>query len=159
MARRGTLLALIRASVIDGHTAPLVPVGWEVVREAADWSTVYPLGREGSSVVGGQEREHRDVFFHARAMATVGAFTPPRVAFACVGHPWVLVRLADRIAADGLAWTRTWTKLADLRADATTAATAVKAAWRDERAEGDAGDVVRLLARIAGFEADDAEGA
>jgi hypothetical protein len=156
--RRGTLLALVRASVVDGHAAPLVPAGWLVQREAADWSTVYPLGREGSSVVAGQVREHREVFFHARAMATVGSFSPPRVAFACVGHPWVLAYLAARIASDGLAWTRTWATLADLRADATAAAVAVKDAWRDERAEGDAGERVRLLARMAGFEDDDAEG-
>jgi hypothetical protein len=154
MARRGTLIAYVRRddTVADFHTL-LVPGSWELLRESDKWATVWPLTRTGSSVIGGQLRQHRDVFFHVCLM--VAHDTLPRALFVCVGHPFILQQLADMIAADGLAWTRTWSTLAAFRADNTALAVQVRAAWPADHLDG---GVHRIMARMAGFEDDDGEG-
>jgi len=148
MPRRGTLIAYVRRT---GNTM-LTPASWEAIAEDAGWSTVYPLGRDGASEIGGQSRAHRDVYFHARLMVAHPSL--PRGLYVCVGHPWVLSRLADAIAADGLAWTRTWSSLAALRSDVSALAAELRASWPAEHIEGGG---VRLRARMAGHLDDDAE--
>lgn len=148
MARRGTLLAYVRRDdTIPADPTVLVPASWALVRESSGWATVYPLGRTGSSVVGGQMREHRDVFLHAWLGFAHASLA--RACFVVVGHPYALGYLADRVAADALAWTRTWASLAELRADVGTTATLIKSAWR--------AGAIELPSRIAGFDDDDAE--
>lgn len=146
------LLAFIRAE--PSRDVPLVPASWDVTVEDNRWSTLYPLGRDQPGV-----------FFHARLIARASG-NPLRAVFVCTGAPGVLQRLADRIAADRLPWTQTWATLAALRADSGATATAIKAAWTDERphaydAQGaDLGPVgvrVALYGRMAGFNAEDAE--
>lgn len=155
MARRGSLLAYIRAhATLD---QPLVPASWDVTQEASRWSSVYPLGRTST-----------DVSFHARLMIRRTGFTPHRGLFACVGTPAVLQALADRIAADALAWTRTWATLAAFRADTVPAIVALRGEYPDERPRlwsgdppvdgGPIGTLVALHARMAGFDDDDGEG-
>jgi len=153
MPRRGTLLAYVRRDDADPSRPGLVvPSTWTKSHESSEVfsgvETVWPLGREGSSVISGVDREHADVFFHAWLSAVHA--TLPRAVFVCVGHPIVLERLAERIAADGLPWTRTWSDLPSFRADVTTLAVQLRAVWR---AEG-----VILPVRLAGFEDDDGEG-
>jgi hypothetical protein len=162
MARRGTLIAYVRRA--DGVVFPdgvarstlLVPSSWTLRPEAcappATLASVWPLGIEGSSVIGGQVREHRDVFFHAYMMVPHASLQ--RALFVLVGHPYVLARVSDMVASDALSWTRTWANLADFRADATTLAQQVRASWPVEHTDG---GVVRLLARVAGYDEDDAE--
>lgn len=136
-----TLIAFVRAdAVID---VPVVPGAWEITQHDNRWSTVYPLGREDGRS------------FNVRLIARDGS-QPQRACFVCTGPAGVLQRLADRIAADGLAWTRTWPTLAVLRADGTAAAIAVRGKWPDERP--DAGStLVALWARMAGALGEDAE--
>ena len=144
--RRGTLIVLVRRESTDS-IAPLVPAAWDIIHEADGWFSVYPLGRQ-----------ERDVFFHMRHMMSHPTFA--RAVYVCVGHPHILSRLADRIAEDGLNWTRAWANLPELRADGTAVAVAVKQAWRDRDLDRDgAGDNNVIIAgRMAGFEDDDAEG-
>lgn len=137
-----TLLALIRADAAP-LDAPVVPVAWTRVVEADRWCSVYPLGR-----VDGRH-------IHMRLVLR-DAGTPTRAVFVCTGPASMLTRLADRIAADGLPWTRTWATLAALRADGSAAAVAVRAAWPDERPRG-AGTLVAHWRRMAGSLAEDAE--
>jgi hypothetical protein len=150
MARRGTLLAFIRATPAPLDT-PLVPGSWDVTPEAHRWSTVYPLGRLARP----------DVFFHARLIVRDSG-TPTRAMFVCVGAPVVLQALADRIASDGIAFTRTWATLPLFRADAQATAATIRAAWPDERPRdaglNPIGTLVALWSRMAGFDDDDAEG-
>ncbi|AKF06090.1 hypothetical protein [Sandaracinus amylolyticus] len=159
MPRRGTLIAYVRRddAVAEVPTV-LVPTSWYLERAdrigAITLASVWPLGREGSSVIGGALREHRDVFFHAWLLVAHASL--PRALFVLTGHPFVLQHLADMVAADALSWTRTWASLVDLRADATTLAQQVRAQWPVEHIDG---GLVRILARVAGFEDDDAEGA
>jgi hypothetical protein len=91
----------------------LVPGSWEIQREdkigPVTLASVWPLTRYGSSVIGGALREHRDVFFHVYMLGAHA--TLPRGLFVCVGHPYILSRLADMVAADALSWTRTWASL------------------------------------------------
>lgn len=137
------LLAFIRAdAVLD---VPVTPGSWDVVPADNRWCAAYPLGRVARP----------DVFFHARLIARASG-NPGRALFVCTGPAAVLSRLATQIAADGLPWTQTWASLPALRADAGTTATAIKAAWPDER-PGGTGTLVALWARMAGFNAKDAE--
>jgi hypothetical protein len=75
---------------------------------------------------------------------------------------------AAQIAADGIAFTMTWANLGALRADGGATATAIKAAWPDERPTTNTGTVgspvwtpsgtlVAHYARMAGATAEDAE--
>jgi hypothetical protein len=144
--RRGTLIAYIRAQA--DADAPMIPGTWSLVEESNRWAAIYPLGRIARS----------DVSFHARLLVRRTGFTPHRGLFVCVGAPVVLQALADRIAADGLPWTKTWATLAALRSDLTEPAVTLKTSYPDERPEGDSGERVRLFARMAGFADDDAEG-
>lgn len=142
------LIAYIRASTeID---APLTPPGWDVVPEVDGWSTVYPLGRE----------EDVDVFFHARLVARHPSM-PGRAIFVCTGPRAVLDRLAGRIAADALPWTRTWLTLAALRADGSGVAAQIRALWPDERPLDEQGQpigtVVGHFRRMAGAVGESAE--
>lgn len=147
------LVAFIRAdAVLD---VPVVPGSWDVSPESNRWASIYPGGRGG-------------VFFHARLIARASG-NPGRAVFVCTGSPGVLAVLAARIAADGLPWTQTWATLAALRADAGATASAIKAAWPDERPHtwsgppgapvdgGPIGTLVALWARMAGFDTEDAE--
>ncbi len=145
MAARGTLICYVRAN--DTLDQPLVPASWDVIPEDSRWCSVYPLGREARP----------DIYFHCRLMVRRTATTPDRGLFVCVGTPAVLQHLADRIAADGLAFTLTWPSLAALRADATPAVVTLRSEYPDERPTGDAGTVVRLFARMAGWLDDDGE--
>lgn len=148
-----TLLAFIRAdAALD---VPLVPGTWDVAAESNRWASVYPLGRIASP----------GVCFYARLIARASG-NPTRALFVCTGAPGVLSRLATMIAADGLPWTQTWATLAALRADGGATATAVKAAWPDERRHafdaqgtdlGPVGTLVALYGRMAGFDGEDAE--
>lgn len=146
-----TLIALIRAEA--GRDVPVVPGSWELLAESNRWASIYPLGRDQGAVM-----------FCARLMFRQAA-QPTRALFVCTGPAAVLSRLADAIAADGLPWTQTWASLAALRADAGVIATAVKAAWPDERPRTNAGtlaapvmgSVVTLPARMAGALSEDAE--
>ena len=134
------LIAYVRAdAVLD---VPVVPVSWELVQADNRWCAVYPLGRPG-------------VFFHARLIARASG-QPTRAVFVCTGASAVLSRLATQITADGLPWTQTWASLPALRADAGATATAIKAAWPDER-PGGTGTLVALWARMAGALSEDAE--
>lgn len=141
--KRGSMIVYVRRDD-SRNGAPLVPASWELVEESSRWCTVYPLGRSS-----------RDVFFHARLM--VAHPTLARGVYVCVGQPAILSRLADLIAADALPWSLTWANLGELRADVRGAVQALRDAWPDERPEGDAGDVVRLFARMAGWQDDDGE--
>lgn len=150
-----TLIVLVRAdAVLD---APVIPGSWERQVESNRWSTCYPLGKD-----------HADVFFHARLMLRQ-AGNPQRAVFVCTGPAAVLQRLADAIASDGLAWTRTWASAAALRADGGAIAQAVKAAWVDDRQRPNTGtleapvlvapigQLVALRARMAGYDGEDGE--
>jgi hypothetical protein len=145
----GAILAYIRAEAdID---APMIPASWWRTIESSRWVTIYPLGREARP----------DVMFHARLIMRHPSF-PGRALFICTSpSAAILAHLADRIAADALSWTRTWSTLAELRADATTLATQIKAAWPDERprdAEGQPiGTLVAHLRRMAGLDGESAE--
>lgn len=130
----------------------LVPPDWTLVRESDKWATVYPLGTAGTTVIAGEERNNAAVFFHVRLM--VGHATMPRGLFVCVGHPFILDHLADRIAADKLPWTRTWSALAELRADVTALAVQTLTNWPLDQLDG---TTRRLMSRIAGFDDDDGE--
>ncbi len=158
MARRGTLLCYVRAhATLD---QPLIPGSWDVTQEANRWCTIYPLGRVARP----------DVSFHCRLMIRRSGFTPHRALFVCVGLPTVLQHLADRIAADGLAFTRTWASLAAFRADAVAAIVTLRSEFPDERPHlwtgppgalvdgGPIGTLVALHSRMAGFGDDDGEG-
>lgn len=134
------LIAFIRAD--PALDVPIVPAQWDVSIESNRWATLYPAQRGG-------------VFFHARLIARASG-NPGRAVFVCTGAPGVLAVLAARIAADALPWTQTWATLAALRADAGATATAIKAAWPDER-PGGVGTLVALWARMAGFDTEDAE--
>lgn len=154
MPRRGTLIVFgPREDAPDAYPVPNAPEGWAVRRESNGLATVWPLGTEGASVIGGELRAHAGVFFHAWWVQSHA--TLPRALFVCVGHPWVLERLADFIAASKLAWARTWASLGELRGDGTAVAVALRAAWPAAEIDGGA---VRLLRRVAGFDDDDAEG-
>ncbi len=144
--RRGSLIAYIR--VHPTLDQPMVPAGWDVVQESSRWSSVYPLGRAARP----------DVMFHARLMIRRTGFSPHRALFVCSGAPAVLSELTARVASDGLPWTLTWADLPALRADATPAVVTLRSEWPDERRAGDAGAIVRLLSRMAGWDGDDAEG-
>lgn len=149
-----TLIAFITADpTLD---APAIPPTWDRQVESNRWTTVFPLGRGAPS-------------FSARLMARA-AGNPTRALFVCVGPAPMLTRLAAAIAADALPWTKTWATLVALRADAGAIATAIKAAWPDERQHtwtgtppgalvdgGPIGTLVALLGRIAGADAEDAE--
>lgn len=129
--------------------APLIPGSWDSVEEDNKWSTIYPLGREARP----------DIFFHARLIYRPTAL---RGVYVCVGPNVVLQNLADRIASDALAWTQTWSGVAAVRADGGANATAIKAAWPDERPiDPDTllpiGIKVMLRATMAGFLDDDGE--
>lgn len=153
-----TLVALIRAE--PSRPAPVVPQSWAVQVEDNGWTTLYPRSRGG-------------VFVHARLIFRQQA-QPTRAVFVVTGAAAVLQRLADAIAADGLAWTQTWSTLGALRVDAGAVATAVRAAWPDDRprpiVSGTPGDPlnppvfgapvgarVALRARMAGYGSEDAE--
>lgn len=136
-----TLVAFVRAdAVID---VPLIPGAWELTRHDNRWCTVYPLGREDGRR------------FHARLIARA-AGNPQRALFVCTGAQAMLDALAARIAADALPWTQTWPTLAALRADAGATATAIRAAWPDERPNAGS-TLVALWARMAGALGEDAE--
>lgn len=137
-----TLIALIRAEAAP-LDAPVVPGSWDRIVEAHRWCSLYPLGREDSRHI------------HMRLVLRDSG-TPTRALFVCTGPSAMLARLADRIAADGLPWTRTWSTLAALRADASAAAVAIRAAWPDERPQG-TGTLVAHWARMAGALAEDGE--
>lgn len=150
-----TLIALVRAdAVLD---APIVPAQWEAQVESNGWTTCYPLGKGRA-----------DVFFHARLILRQ-AGNPQRALFVCTGPAAVLQRLADAIASDALPWTRTWASAAALRADGGAIAQAAKAAWPDDRQRPNTGTleapvlgapigpIVALRARMAGYDAEDAE--
>lgn len=139
MARRGTLIVYIRKQV--NSDAPVVPASWTIIPESDNWFSIFPRGRE----------EFPNVYFHMKHM--VSHDTLPRAAYVCVGTPVILQRLADMISSDGLAWTRTWNNLVELRADGTALALALKAAWRDQP-EG----TPILASRMLGYVDDDAEG-
>jgi len=154
MPRRGTLIAYVRRDDTDPlFPTLLVPGSWTLAYESHQWATVWPLTKVGSSIIGGQLRQHNDVFFHVRLM--VAHDTLPRALFVCVGHPYILQQLADMVAADGLAWTRTWDTLTAFRADNTALAVQIRAAWPTDHLDG---GVHRIMARMAGFEDDDGEG-
>jgi hypothetical protein len=142
------LIALIRAEA--SRDAPMIPGSWDCTVGPDRWSVIYPLGRVASP----------GVFFHARLVLRDGT-NPQRAVFVCTGPRAVLDRLANAIAADALAWTRTWLTLAALRADASAPAVAIRNAWPDERprdANGNPiGASVAHFPRVAGFEAEDAE--
>lgn len=153
MARRGTLLAYIRAhATLD---QPLVPGSWAITQEASRWASVYPLGRPGPVC-------------HAKLIARTSG-NPTRAMFVVTGAPAVLQYVADLIAADALPWTRTWASLAALRADVGAVAVGIRAAWPDERRRawsgppgalidgGPLGTLVALHFRMAGFDDDDGE--
>ncbi len=142
MPRRGTLLAYVRAEV--SVAAPLVPASWDRTLEDNRWCTIYPAGR--------------DNFFQARLTAR-NLTLLQRAFFVCVGPPVMLQHLADAIAGDALPWTQTWADLPTFRADLLPLATAIRAEWPDERHPASPGGLlVRLHARLAGFQDDDAEG-
>jgi hypothetical protein len=139
-----TLLAYIRAHATDN--APLVPVQWDRLIEDDGWATIYPLGSEARP----------DVFFHARLVLRHPS-DPNRALFVCTSdRAAMLQHLADRIAEDDLAWTRTWARLPLLRADATALAVALRAAWPDERPRDEGGNPVGArvahYARMTGFD-------
>jgi hypothetical protein len=146
------LIALIRAEPTP-LDAPLIPGSWER-SIAADhlfpnrWSIIYPFGRADGR------------FFHARLILRDSG-NPQRAVFVCTGTRAILDRLAERIAADGLSWTRTWLTLQQLRDDAAPAAAAIRAAWPDERLRDSLGNTVGMLVahwkRIAGAQGEDAE--
>jgi hypothetical protein len=141
-----TLLAFIRAHATD--SAPLIPAQWDRTIEDDRWATVYPLGRVARP----------DVFFHARLVLR-DPNDATRALFICTSdRPAMLVHLADRIASDNLPWTRTWSSLAALRADATALAVRLRGAWPDERPRDEnnnpVGALVRHLRRMAGFDFD-----
>jgi hypothetical protein len=140
------LLAFIRADAT--RDVPVVPGTWEVVVEDRRWSSVYPLGRADGR------------FFSARLIARQSG-TPTHAMFVCTGPSAMLTRLANQIGTDGLGFTQTWPSLPALRADAGATATAIKAAWPDERPLDGSGTPVGTLvahyARVAGFGTEDAE--
>jgi hypothetical protein len=138
------LIAYIRAET--DIASPLIPASWDRTIEDARWVTLYPLP---------------EVMFHARLVMRHPSF-PGRALFVCTSPSAVILQhLADRIAADGLSWTRTWATLAALRADASTLAMQIKDAWPDERpldAEGQPiGTLVAHLRRMAGLDGESAE--
>lgn len=139
------ILAYIRADAVQD--APLVPASWDRQPCSNRWCVIYPNGRGG-------------VFFHARLIARASG-NPGRALFVCTGAAGVLTALANQIAADGLPWTQAWASLAALRADGGALATAIKAAWPDERPRDGSGNpvgtLVALWARMAGALAEDAE--
>jgi hypothetical protein len=150
MARRGTLLAFIRARAAP-LDVPMVPGSWDITAESARWATLYPLGRIARP----------DVMCHARLVLRDSG-TPTRAMFVIVGQPAVLSAIADMVVADGLPWTRTWADLPTFRADPGAVAVAIRAAWPDERPRpggSPVGTLVALWTRMAGFLDDDAEGA
>lgn len=136
----------------------LVPASWECIPQErlgnVTLSFVYPFTRFGESVIGGSLRQHNDVFFLAWMM--VPHATMLRALFVLTGHPFVLQRLADMIASDGLSWTRSWPDLPSFRADDTTLAQQVRVQWPTEHTVG---GTARLIARGQGLEDDDGEGA
>lgn len=146
-----TLIAYIRAEP-EPLDVPRVPALWSVIVEGGRWATVFPLGRP----------EQPDIWFHARLVFRKAA-APQRALFVCTGRAAVLNRLAARIAADGLAWTRTWSGLVAFRADAEASVVALRAEWPDERLLDEDGDLIGLPLsivhrhRMAGFDAEDAE--
>lgn len=146
MARRGTLLAYVRAhQTLD---QPLVPGSWEVMQGDSRWASVWPLGRTANP----------DTFFHCWMAIRRAGFTPHRGLFVCTGAPSVLQALADRIAADALPWTLTWPSLAAFRADATASVVTLRGEYPDERPPGGV-PLVALWSRMAGWLDDDGEGA
>lgn len=153
-----TLVAFIRAE--PARDVPIVPAGWELIAESDRWCSIYPL-----------TRARNDVIFHARLILRQPA-QPGRALFVCTGRAVVLDRLAAAIAADNLAWTRTWPTLEELRIDPSPAVAALRSAWPDGRVrpvlsgvpgEGTMtvgapiGQLVALRARIAGHETEDGE--
>lgn len=158
MPRRGTLIAYLqRDDSVSGFPTVLIPASWErhIGERVAGvtCAAVWPLGVSGASVIGGELRNHADVFFHAYTLVIHA--TLPRALFVLTGHPYVLAQLADRIASDALPWTRTWADLPALRASADPVATSSLSSWPTEHIVG---GVRRLMVRIASFTDDDAEG-
>lgn len=116
---RKPLIALIRVEASPSNL-PQVPLGWDIIQETNDLSTVYPRGREANP--------DKFIHFHYK-----GRIAPLRGIFICFAPPLVLQHLENRIASDALAWTQTWPTLVDLRADVGVAATSVKSNWVDDR--------------------------
>lgn len=141
------LLAYIRAE--PDLDLPLIPLSWSYTLEPDRWATIYPLGRD-----------QPNVFFHARLVMRHPSF-PQRAIFICTGPRVVLDRLAERIASDGLAFTRTWLTLQALRDDVTTIAQQIRAAWPDEREHDTSGIPIGPLVahhrRMASFLSESAE--
>lgn len=104
----------------EGNTIPVVPSSWDLGIEASGWISVYPLGREARP----------DIWFFARLMASDAG----EGAFIAVGPAAVIRELTTRVS-------QSWT-IADLRADNGAVATAIKAAWKDERPRDELGNVV-----------------
>jgi hypothetical protein len=101
---------------------------------------VYPLGRE-----------NKDAFIHFRHMMSHDSL--PLAVYLCFAPQNVINVLAQKISEDGLSWTRTWNNLAELRADGTAVAIAIKQAWRDKSEDAS----LMCSGRMAGYDEDDGE--
>lgn len=150
MAKRAYRIILMRADDSQFVNAPQLPAVMTVQPENNFWFTIWPLGRVNNP----------NQFVHARIMVRGSGPQLERACYVFMGTEAQMQELHDRADAArtaGATWIRIWTNLAELRADGTAAAVAVKTAWRDERPQGDVGSIVRLFTKMAGFDEDDGE--
>lgn len=127
IALRNTVTSSIEG--FEDRYVPQVPQSWGIILQSGDWVTLYPNGISPN-----------EPFLHAKLMVLSGSVG----AWVVAGESTVLRALRDSSV-------RTWS-LRELREDDRAVATAIKEAWRDERASGSLDSRVGLYSTMAGFD-------